>query len=500
MNKLTQFRWVGCVFLVLLWIQSVWAFPEYTSRENALQLAELLDKGSFRNFRISSVFVKNKTDTEFFLQAILDDGSSQEWRMDQIHEWTLTDQLVLTGNRVLVFPSAESTEFGVLDKNEFYRTVLTTKAYVKTYGEHDLLEGKRITYGLRRFRMLHPGTDDRFTADPAGNRFRYVLELDNGGREILTYLSAYQQLNRGAFIQQPMAEDIILREPFLIREMVAIPRQMEDELRNIWRFGVELFFDQPVTLTPDLIPYQIVEQNLRDPETGLRINQFFIQVMIPNAEKIREVPGFRTLEYLQFVEVVTDVEHQQRIFLRAQITPQVFELPPYTEITNRNSIVVHFFTVTDQSITRRQQFIESRVPIEGLQAAMFPFDQETVFDQNYVKAVEQIRSAQRQTNTHLKIDTYLNALDSLHEAALNAENDQQLTQALLQRDTLLKILPDLIISNTQRKILESTQLQQDGEKAEEVRRELLSHLNRAAEMATQRDQHQKIFSLQNILR
>ncbi len=503
MSKQRQIRTVvGWLLLisVTLFPTSIFAFPEYTSKLNAIKLAETLDKGLYRDLRISSVFVKNRTNDEHFLQAVLEDGSSQEWKLNQVYEWSLTDQLQLTGNRVLVFPSSESTEFGILDKNEFYRLVLTSQAYVKTYGEHDLLEGKRMTYGIRRFRMLHPGEEEQFAADDQGNRFRYVLELDNGGREIFTYLDAYQLMNDGAFIQDPLEDDIILSQPFLVRELVALPRQVEDELRNIWRFGVEIIFDQNVALTPDLIPYQIVEQNLRDPETGLRKNQFFIQVMIPNAEKIREVPGFRTLEYLQHVEVVTDVEHQQRIFLKAQINPQIFELPPFVEVTSNNSIVVNFFSVTDQSVTRRQQFLDSRIPIAGLQSAFFSYPQETEFERYYLQAVEQIRSAQRQSNLHLKIETYLNALDSLHESALQAQNDQEIAQALLQRDTLLKTLPDLIISNTQRKILESTQMEQDSIQMEETRRQLLSHLDRAADFAPQRDQQQKIASLRNILR
>ena len=223
-------------------------------------------------------------------------------------------------------------------------------------------------------------------------------------------------MNDGAFIQDPLEDDVILSQPFLVRELVALPRQVEDELRNIWRFGVEIIFDQNVALTrSDSLPNCGTE--LRDPETGLRKNQFFIQVMIPNAEKIREVPGFRTLEYLQHVEVVTDVEHQQRIFLKAQINPQIFELPPFVEVTSNNSIVVNFFSVTDQSVTRRQQFLDSRIPIAGLQSAFFSYPQETEFERFYLQAVEQIRSAQRQSNLHLKIETYLNALDSLHECA-----------------------------------------------------------------------------------
>ncbi len=93
----------------------------------------------------------------------------------------------------------------------------------------------------------------------------------------------------------------------------------------------------------------------------MRRNQFYVQIVFPNTEKIRDVPGFRTLEYLRFVEITTDVEHQQRVFLRAQVNPDIFELPPYVEITNRNSVIVYFFSVTDQSVTRYQQPVDDTV-------------------------------------------------------------------------------------------------------------------------------------------
>ena len=500
MNKTNFIKRWGLTLLALTFSLPLWAFPAYTSRENAIRLAEILDKGQFRNFRIASVFVKNRAETEYYVQAILDDGSSQDWRMDQIYEWTLTDQLVLTKNRVLVFPSVRSTNFNVLDKNEFYRLVLTSKAFVKTYGTHDVLEGKNVTYGVRRFRMLQPGENERFKTDPQGNRFRYVLELDNGAREVLTYLDAYKLMNRGAFIQNPMKEDIVLNRSFQVRDLVVIPRKMEDELRNIWRFGVEVFFDQPVRLTPDLIPYQVVEQNMRDPETGIRHNQFFIQIVFPNSEKLREIPGFRTLEYLQHVELITDVEHQQRVFLRAQLAPGIFELPPYIEITDRNSVIVHFFTVTDQSVAHRQQFMNNRVPIEGMETAALTLPKDSEFDAHYVQAVENIRSAQRQSSQHLKIETYLSALDHLHEDSLVANTDQELSQSLMQRDVLLKILPDLIIANAQRRILETAQWEQSAEETQATRATLMTQLRRAGEFAPLRQQRQKIDSLVNILR
>ena len=72
----------GLLLLGLFLHGNLQAFPEYTSRENAIRLADVLDKGFFRGSRITSVFVKNRGEDEYYLQAILDDGSSRLWTLD----------------------------------------------------------------------------------------------------------------------------------------------------------------------------------------------------------------------------------------------------------------------------------------------------------------------------------------------------------------------------------------------------------------------------------
>ena len=64
-NKLLT---LGGLLLLGLFLQgNLQAFPEYTSRENAIRLADVLDKGFFRGSRITSVFVKNRGEDELSL-------------------------------------------------------------------------------------------------------------------------------------------------------------------------------------------------------------------------------------------------------------------------------------------------------------------------------------------------------------------------------------------------------------------------------------------------
>ncbi|MBF0351701.1 MAG: hypothetical protein HQM11_11760 [SAR324 cluster bacterium] len=480
-----------CLYL-LTTASWVYAFPQFTGRENAIELAKVIDKAQFMAHRVASVFVKNRTSEEFYLQVILDDGSSQDWYMDRIYEWVLTDQLLPINNQVIVFPSDESTEFFVLDKNQFYRLVLTSEAFVKTYEEHDLLSGKNLKYEIRRFRLILPEEEARYKTDARGNRYRYVLELKNGSREVFTYLDAYKLMTQGAFIQEPLKDDIILSRAFQVQGIDVKPKQLEDELRNIWRFGVEVMFNQPIPLSPELFPFQVIEENFRDPQTGDRLNRFYIQVMFPNAEKIKDIPIIRTLEYLQHVSIVTDVENQKRIFLRAQINPDVFELPPYIEVTSKNAVIVHFFIVTDQSVAQRSEFVEPGKAEITMHPAMVPATRGTKFDEHYLKAVELIRFIQGHHDLHLKIQTYLKALAELQQASLNATKDDQLSQALSQRDVLYEVLPQMIIENTQSKLR--------NPKSEINKDELLQHLEQAENITENREILRQVLSLKNILK
>ena len=477
--------------LLICLSQPAFAFPEYTSRQKALKLAAVLDHGYFKSIKISSVFVKNRGKDDYYLQAILDDGSSRKWLLNRIREWTQTDELILSDNRALVFPSAESTDFGVLEKNDFYRSVLNATAFVKTYDRHDILEAKSLVLGVRRFRILEPEDRKFLSTDKLGERYRYVLELENGTREFFTYNDAFALLQRSAFLAEVPENVKVLRKTFKVIELKKIPLQIEDELREIWRFGIEVVFDGPIETSPDRFPYQVVELKLKDPETGRSKAQFFLQIIFPNSEKIGEIAGFKNHEYLRFVELDTDVEHQKRVILRAMVNPDALNLPPFIEITGRNSIVVNFYSSTDQSLTQPPDLLASRSVGELPRSVFTPDLQATEFEKNYLEAVAKIREAQAQLNTDDRIETYFKALESLKQAALTSENDMQIAQALKQRDLLLRTMPKLIIRNVQMTIL-ALDLENTGVTADpEVSKKLLKQLIHAERYATTQEQQQK---------
>ena len=500
LNK--NIKLITFVFFLFLtcFSHSAFAFPEYTSRQKALKLAGVLDHGYFKTIKISSVFVKNRGKDDFYLQAILDDGSSRKWLLNRIREWTQTDELILSDNRALVFPSAESTDFGVLEKNEFYHSVLTATAFVKTYGRHDILEAKSLVLGVRRFRILEPEDSKFLSTDKLGDRYRYVLELENGTREFFTYNDAFALMQRSAFLAEVSENVKVLRKTFKVIELKKIPLQIEDELREIWRFGIEVVFDGPIETSADRFPYQVVELKLKDPETGRYKAQFFLQIIFPNSEKTSEISGFKNHEYLRFVELDTDIEHQKRVILRAMVNPDALNLPPFVEITGRNSIVVNFYSSTDQSLTQPPGLLASRSVGELPRSVFTPDQQETEFEKNYMEAVGLIRKAQAQSNSDERIETYFFALKALKQAALSAEFDIQIAQALKQRDLLLRIMPKLIIRNVQMSVLALNLESSDSKTDPEVSKKLLKQLRYAGRYATTGEQQQKITTLRSILR
>ena len=499
MNKITVISLFSALLMLASHGTASYAFPEYTSRQKALKLAGVLEKGYFKSIKISSVFVKNIGEDDYYLQALLSDGSSRKWLLSRIREWTHTDELILSNNRALVFPSAATTDFGVLEKNDFYRTALNARAYVKTFGKHDVLEGKSLVLGILRFRILQEDDSNYLKTNKHGDRYRYVLELENGTHEYLTYTDAFLLMQRSALLEEVPETVNLLRKSYKVKEMKKIPLQLEDELRDIWRFGIEVVFDEPVMTDADKFPYRVVEVKKKDLNTGRLKSSFFLQIVFPNAEKRTLVKGFRKHEYLHQVKIETDKEHQKRVILKAMVDPDVMDLPPYVEVTDRNSVVVNYYRSQNRNLTQPPDLPVTQSPSEVPRSVFTPGKLETEFEKKYMRVLVLIREAQQQQNMNLRINAYFKALEALKKASLSAENDIQIAQALNQRDVLLRTLPKLIIRNVQMTIL-AKKLDQQGTKADpELSRELLAQLAQAERYASNEDQQHKIASLQNIL-
>ena len=426
-------------FCIMFVTSSVAAMPEYTSRENALYLAKVIDKGLFQHKRIASTFVKNKQSHQYYLQVILDDGSSHEWKINRIYEWSLNDTLLLSKNRVLIFPDSESADFQILDKKQFYKRALAAYAFQKNYSDHDLLTGQSLKFAIRKFGIIQPSVEGFYQTDEQGHRYRYTFDFKNGIREVLTYLDAYQLLENGLLLDTVTSPDWILERPFQAVGLSVFPETLEDDLRGIWRFAVGIEFQQNISLKPEHIPFQVVEESERIPQTGERQTKFFVQVMIPNTQIAHEPEQIRSLEYLRNIQLVADTAHQKRIFLRAELNPEIFELRPHIEIQDQ-LVVVNFFSVIDQSVIRK--------PEATREQPLFQFKTQTPFEKLYLQAVEEIRTAQRSPVLGFKIERYIAALENLKRAAMNASDDTEIVQALEQRDQLYQILPKMILQNT----------------------------------------------------
>ena len=500
LNKITIIFIFSALLLLKNFDSASCAFPEYTSRQKALKLAVVLENGYFKSIKILSVFVKNIGKDDYYLQALLSDGSSRKWLLNRIREWTQTDEMILNNNRALVFPSSTTTDFGVLEKNDFYRTALNATAYVKTFGKHDVLEGKSLVLGVLRFRILQEDDSKYLKTNKQGDRYRYLLELENGTHEYLTYTDAFLIMQRSALLEEVPESVNVLRKSYKVKEIKKIPMQLEDELRDIWRFGIEVVFDKPVMTDADKFPYRLVELKKKDPDTGRLKSNFFLQIVFPNTEKRNFVKGFIHHEYLHQVKIETDNKHQKRVILKAMVDPDVMDLPPYVEVTDRNSVLVNYFISQNQNLIQPPDLPVTQSPTEVPRSVFTPEKLETEFEKKYMQVLILIRDAQKQQNMNLRINTYFKALKELKKASLSAENDIQITQALNQRDILLITLPKLIIRNVQMTILAKKLDQQETKIDPELSKELLAQLEQAERYAFNNDQQYKIASLKNILR
>ena len=84
------------------------------------------------------------------------------------------------------------------------------------------------------------------------------------------------------------------------------------------------------------------------------------------------VNGFRKHEYLHQVKIETDKEHQKRVILKAMVDPDVMELPPYVEVTDRNSVVVNYYRSQNQNLTQPPDLPVTQSPSEVPRSVFTP--------------------------------------------------------------------------------------------------------------------------------
>lgn len=462
MNRLAKYR-RGCVLasIFLLAAASALAAPRYTDRENALAMAEALQNGIFRENLINSTFIQSIGGERYFIKVVLDNGTSQDWTLDQIHTWSKAEVILLQGNRVLIFPADDTNEFVILDKNEFARAAITARVYAKRHKGDDPLAGTTIHYVIRGFNLadllgLSPGRDAH------GYRYHYVLDLMNGQREFLSYLDAYEALERGGMIAEPDADQAVMEWPYRLRKMVAheVGRQDKD---GIARFAVELVFDRPVLLEPEHFPVQVFESSVGQKQ------RFVLEVTVPNSELGAGVSSLGPVEYLNSIHARADLRHQKRILLQAQISPEVLEFPPEIAVEG-NSVLVKFLKVVDQTVlSRRALLIANLRRQQELLLARRMTDEQRRKRREYIVSFEagfaQMDKARSEAGFDAKITLLTTALANFREAGLSATTDEELQDSLRQRNALRDRIPLMIADHvrarmTQPPILDRVRLRQ----------------------------------------
>lgn len=456
MNRLPLCCTIAVLLLALCWGATAGAAPRYTDKDTALELAQALDKGIFRGKLISSTFIQSVGKDQYFVKVVLENGGEESWDMHALRKWTQDDLLTLSKNRALVFPKEDSSEFGVLDKNQFTQRALRARVYSKLYSGSDVLAGRTIRYSVLNFNLVDllqvsPGRDEH------GYLFRYVLDLENGQREFLSYLEAWEALKRDA-LQEDFGSAPVLRAPYRLTAIHAqkLKRLVESGVGN---FGVEMVFDRPLELQATDFPFRIYEVKHRGATPRLD-NPFVIEFTAPNAILAKPIEHVENLEFLYDIRANSDPLHQNRVLLLANLAPEVLTTPPRVEVA-KNTVTVTFTKVEDQSVFDRKALQEAelrRRQEKLLAGTLTPAEAERrkLYRQHMETGLGQLDKVRGQKTFDERYKTYQAALANFREAAINASSDQELESALRQRNQLMVRLPGLIIDHVRAGLKQSS--------------------------------------------
>ena len=438
MKRLPGLLTVLAALALLLGACAAAAAPRYTDRENALALAKALDKGIFRNNLIESTYIQSIGGERYFIKIVLDNGTAQDWTLEQIHAWSKAEAILLSGNRALVFPSDEHNTYEILDKNAFVREALQAKVYVKRYKSDDPLAGTSISFAVRGFNLvellgLAPSWDAQ------GYRHEYVLDLMNGQREYLSYLDAQEAMTRGGLLREPGGGPV-MEWPYRLREVKAHEIGAKDE-NGIARFALELVFAEPVKLGPEHFPVQVFE-------SGNGKEHFVLQVTVPNSELGQAIATIPALEYLNSIRTQSDAQHAKRVLLQAHVSPDVLEFPPQVEVKDA-TVRINFLKVVDQNVLSRKGLLEANLRRQQEQMIGMRLSEEQKRRREaYVVAFEtgfgQVEQSRGAPNIPAQVDLLTTALANFRDAALNASTDLELRDALRERNNLASRIPIVV--------------------------------------------------------
>lgn len=443
------------VFLVLLLTGAGWpghAAPRYTDRENALNLAEALDKGIFQNQLITSTFIQSTGKGRYFIKVILDNGAEENWDLNQLNAFSRGQSLVLQNNRALVFPDGDTNRFVILDKNRFTREALAATVYIKEFGPSDVLVGQKINFGVHRFNLVNL-LNTRPDTDEIGYPRHYILDLQNGQREVLSYREAQRVLDGGGLIADPTTVSPVLRAPYRLRALQRHPLQAGNGGPEL--FAVEMVFDRPVQLEPGHFPFRVFER----PPGQRRGSNFVVEIAAPNAILAGKVPGIRTLEFLHDVRVVPDPSHPVRVLLRANLSPDVMNFPPQITVAGA-SVFVSFAKVVDQTVLDQRALLEADLRARQERLLSRTLTTEEIEERRTYRARmgegdSRSDDARRAQAFAERLQFYHAAVENYRTAAAYAASDRELQEAIRARNELLVRIPLAVVEYV------STELEKD---------------------------------------
>ncbi len=414
--------------------------PRVMVHDDALRLVEVLKNASLRGRLVQNMAIERVGEEEgYVLRVSLEEVGSQVWDMHFLRRWSQDGDLVLAGNRALIFPDRYNNRFAILDKQKFVSLLLRSSVYAKVYEGDDVLDGEVILHRVRRFsfvRSLRLGKSRDFH----GYRHEYVLDLSNGQRELISYRQALRVLEKGYAGTAPKGAQIIERLNE-IKEIRVLPLK-PNKSQQAKRFGMELVYANPVKLSSQHYRLQLREQ--RGALLGAFNNYFNLEIMLPSAILPEEISVVEKVGFLRKVRVVRHPDYPDLLVLSARISTDFLTANPHVQV-NGNTVQFVFTQLQDLTVFDAKALAEAEQQRKQQLITGKKLSPEDIRDQKRYQ--QHMQTAISQLNRALSIPVGLkrfqleaSSLLNFVEASKNVNNEIELISILKERDRLIASL------------------------------------------------------------
>lgn len=406
-------------------------------------LASFMEDGYIDGFLVLSTAVINDREG-YYILVKLSSGETRRVFFNHILSLTMQNRLQLAKNHALLINNDNTIEF--FDKGKFNRNAFNARIYVSQAGFGAPYEDKMVPYLIKDLALLDKNQN---ITNEKGEKYMYLLSLQNNEKIFLTLKDAYESYKRNAFLTNSLNYNPLGST----NPIVYFFSRTKERLGSLGsQIIIEIRFKNKIQFTPDMVAFEIKKPPLQN--LYAKDDFYFFDLYLPNSNIDKNIKQMVLPKLGVFDRMVLTVDNQNKssAILRAylkQADYQFISELPKIEFKDEFTLNITYIQITDQT---NQNFEYAKSRTDKGTTDLFEISNKlnnTPFYRQFSDAMMFINEANSAIDITKRIDGMISGIDRLDMAGASAVDDIQLINLVEAKQKVRRQIYKIIIEHVQ---------------------------------------------------